>query len=206
MRSRYPPFAKNAKDGAPAVLVMQVRSKAWATRPVLESVSIPPPANNLSLFQEDFPMQLRVTLLPSIVLALGSTLLMAQAPSGPCAEKAIRDAVQNHSIKYTEDTFFWSGAFDKPLIGTAATMEASKKVAAERKHEVPAEQPQRIVVSSAGDMAYEYGTGSVSYVEVKTGKHTSFQIAYVRAWRSDNGECRAAASMFKPIESTIQTK
>src|ERR1700722_11469255 len=31
MRSWYPPFAKNAKDRAPHVLVMPARSKAWAT-------------------------------------------------------------------------------------------------------------------------------------------------------------------------------
>src|SRR4029077_11069215 len=31
--SRVPPFAKNAKDGAPPVLLMPSRSKAWATRP-----------------------------------------------------------------------------------------------------------------------------------------------------------------------------
>ena len=30
---RLPPFAKNAKDGAPILLLMTGRSKAWATRP-----------------------------------------------------------------------------------------------------------------------------------------------------------------------------
>jgi len=29
---RVPPFAKNAKDGAPILLVMPAKSKAWATR------------------------------------------------------------------------------------------------------------------------------------------------------------------------------
>ena len=127
-------------------------------------------------------------------------------PVRPCTEKAIREAIQKNTIKYTEDTFFWSGAFDKPLIGNAAAEAASKKVGEVRKHEVPVEQPQRIVVSSAGDMAYEYGTGSISFEERKTGKHISFQIGYVRVWKSADGECKAAASMFKPIESTVQTK
>src|SRR5713101_7941510 len=31
--SRIPPFAKNAKDGPPTVLLMPARSKAWATPP-----------------------------------------------------------------------------------------------------------------------------------------------------------------------------
>ena len=37
MRSWYPPFAENVKDGAPTVLVMPARSKAWATRPFIHS-------------------------------------------------------------------------------------------------------------------------------------------------------------------------
>jgi ketosteroid isomerase-like protein len=152
-------------------------------------------------------MQIRFAGLAFVaVLTLVPKPVTAQTAPIPCTEKDIRSAIQNHTIKYTDDTFFWSGAFDKPLIGTAATKEASKEVSAERKHEVPVEQPQRIEVSSAGDMAYEYGTGSVSFEEVKTGKHVSFQIAYVRVWKSADGECKAAASMFKPIESTIQTK
>jgi hypothetical protein len=32
MGSWFPPFAKNAKDGAPTVLVMPARLEAWATR------------------------------------------------------------------------------------------------------------------------------------------------------------------------------
>jgi len=35
-RRRLPPFAKSAKDGAPTVLVVFARSKAWATRLSLE--------------------------------------------------------------------------------------------------------------------------------------------------------------------------
>jgi hypothetical protein len=34
MRSWYPPFAKCAKDGAPTVVAMPAKSKAWATRPL----------------------------------------------------------------------------------------------------------------------------------------------------------------------------
>jgi hypothetical protein len=39
---RLPPFAKNAKDGAPAVLLMAARSKVWTTRPqrVLDTADI----------------------------------------------------------------------------------------------------------------------------------------------------------------------
>jgi len=31
-RSQFPPFANSAKNGAPSILVMQTKIKAWATR------------------------------------------------------------------------------------------------------------------------------------------------------------------------------
>jgi|SRR5579863_7206087 len=140
-----------------------------------------------------------------VVLLAAPIAGSAQEPS--CSEKTIRDAVQNRTIKYTDDNFFWSGAFDKPLIGSAQREESGKKLEAEepRKNEVSAEHPQRIVVSKSGDMAYEYGTGELSYDEQKTGKHTSFQTGYLRVWKLVDGHCRVAATMIKPIESTIKS-
>jgi ketosteroid isomerase-like protein len=151
-------------------------------------------------------MQLKLTLFVSILTLTLVSNIKAQTSSALCTEKGILDAVQNNAIKYSDDTFFWSGAFDKPLIGQAAAAEASKKVAEERNHEVVADHPGRIVVSTSGDMAYEYGTGSLSYEERKTRKHVSFEIGYLRVWKLVDGDCKAAASLFKPIESTIRTK
>lgn len=94
-----------------------------------------------------------------------------------CSEQTIRDAVQNHNIKVADDSFFWSGAFDKPLIGKAEREEGAKKleVEAPRKNQVSAQHPQRIDVSKSGDMAYEYGTGELSFDDQKTGKHVAFR-------------------------------
>jgi ketosteroid isomerase-like protein len=130
---------------------------------------------------------------------------LAQQPV--CAEQTIRDAVKNGTIKYTDDNFFWTGAYDKPLIGKAQHEEGKKKADAEdpRKNQVSADHPQRIVVSQSGDMAYEYGNGEMSYDEQKSGKHVSFQIGYLRVWKSADGQCKVAASMIKPVESTIKS-
>lgn len=130
---------------------------------------------------------------------------MAQRPV--CAEQTIRDAVQNGMIKYTDDNFFWSGAYDKPIIGKAEREEGRKKAEAEepRKNEVSTDHPQRVVVSQSGDMAYEYGSGEMSFDEQKTGKHVSFQIGYLRVWKSADGQCKVAATMVKPVESTIKS-
>jgi hypothetical protein len=144
-------------------------------------------------------------ILTLVFLLAAPIAVMAQGPA--CSEKTIRDAVQNRTIKYTDDNFFWSGAFNKPLIGNAEQAQGTKKLDAEepRKNEVAVERPQRIVVSKSGDMAYEYGGGELSYDEQKTGKHTSFQIGYLRVWKSVDGQCKVAATMVKPVESTIKS-
>lgn len=134
--------------------------------------------------------------------------MAVQAQGSACTEQTIRDSVQNRMIKYTDDNFFWTGAYDKPMIGKAEREEGRKKVEAEepRKNEVDADHPQRVVVSKSGDMAYEYGGGEMSFDEQKTGKHVSFQVGYLRVWKSVDGQCKVAATMVKPIESTIQSK
>jgi hypothetical protein len=133
--------------------------------------------------------------------------IAVKAQGSACSEQTIRDAVQNKTIKYTDDNFFWSGAYDKPMIGRAEQEEGRKKLGAEepRKNEVDVDHPQRVVVSKSGDMAYEYGGGELSFDEQKTGKHVSFQVGYLRVWKSVDGQCKVAATMVKPIESTIKS-
>ncbi|MGB6429000.1 MAG: DUF4440 domain-containing protein [Candidatus Acidiferrales bacterium] len=145
------------------------------------------------------------TICALVFLLAAPIAAMAQGPA--CSEQTIRDAVQNKTIKYTDDNFFWSGAYDQPIIGAAAREEAKAKAEAEepRKNEVDADHPQRVDVSQSGDMAYEYGGGEVSYDEQKTGKHVSFQTGYLRVWKSVDGQCEVAATMVKPVESTIKS-
>jgi len=133
--------------------------------------------------------------------------IAVKAQDSACSEQTIRDAVQNKRIKYTGDNFFWSGAYDKPMIGKSEQAEGRRKAEAEepRKNEANADHPQRVVVSKSGDMAYEYGDGEMSYDERKTGKHVSFQLGYLRVWKLVDGQCKVAATMVKPVESTIKS-
>ena len=129
----------------------------------------------------------------------------AQAPA--CSEQTIRDAVQHHTYKPSDDEFFWSGHYEKPLIGKEEHEKAAKKSDAEapRKKQVFTEHPQRIVVSRSGDMAYEYGSNQLSFDDPKTGKHFSADGAYLRVWKSADGACKVAATMVRPIESAIKS-
>lgn len=141
-----------------------------------------------------------------LALLLAPAATMAQAPV--CSQQKVQDAIQKHSVRTAEDSFFWSGAFDKPLIGKAAQDAARTKAESQepRKNQGSAEHPERIVAAKSGDMAYEYGTGSLSYDEQKTGKHVTFQTGYLRVWKSVDGECRVVAFMVMPIESSVKEK
>jgi hypothetical protein len=142
-----------------------------------------------------------------ILLLLFAAPIAVTAQGSACSEQTIRNAVQTGMIKYADDNFFWSGAYDKPMIGKADQEEGRKTAEAEepRNNEVSADHPQRVVVSKSGDMAYEYGGGDMSYIEQKTGKHVTFQVGYLRVWNSVDGQCKVAATMVKPIESTIKS-
>ncbi len=59
-------------------------------------------------------------------------------------------------------------------------------------------KPDRIVAAGSGDMAYEYGTGGMSFDEVGSGKRIAFTAAYLRVWRSVDGSCKEAAFMAEP--------
>jgi len=129
---------------------------------------------------------------------------MAQGPV--CSERKIRESVKKGTYFGTADAFFWSGAYDKPLIGRAESEEAYRKLETEapRKNQVTVEHPQHIVVSKSGDLAYEYGNGELSFDDQKTGKHVTLQNAYLRVWRSVDRDCRVVATVVRPIESTIK--
>ena len=46
---------------------------------------------------------------------------------------------------------------------------------------------ERIVVSKAGDMAYEFGYTDLSW-DTPEKKHICFEASYLRVWRKINGE------------------
>jgi ketosteroid isomerase-like protein len=119
------------------------------------------------------------------------------AQNGKCTESAIREAVAKESVTQTNDSFFFSGALDKPVIGKPENEAAGKKIGETRANEKYPVTPQRIVVSSSGDMAYEYGTIHLSFDDKKTG-HEDFTAAYLRVWKIEDGQCKSAAMIAEP--------
>jgi ketosteroid isomerase-like protein len=141
-----------------------------------------------------------------LLLAAFSCCGFAAAQNGPCTEaavKAAKAAAPKGALPYTDDHYFFSGALDKPVIGTQARRQASATIAAGRKNESMVESTGRIVADESGDMAYEYGTVHISYDDVKTAEHADFTSAYLRVWKADRGTCKVAAEMAEP-ENTQQ--
>ena len=144
------------------------------------------------------------SLVSVFVLALLSCALNAQqstpGQSGPCTEQFVREQIaKNHHDTVADDAYFFSGALEKPVIGRAAKNQAFKPVVAQRTN-VKSEplKPERIVAAPSGEMAYEYGTGDMSFDDVSSGKHIAFAAAYLRVWRSIDGSCKEAALMAEP--------
>ena len=68
-----------------------------------------------------------MTKIPILLFLLVSPIAtMAQGPV--CSELKIREAVLKGAYSGTDDAFFWSGAYDKPLIGSAESEQAYKKL------------------------------------------------------------------------------
>jgi len=124
----------------------------------------------------------------------------APAQRGLCTEQFVKEQVaRNGSHAVADDAYFFSGALEKPVIGRAAKDLAFKPVMPQRTN-VKSEplKPERIVAAGSAEMAYEYGTGNLSFDEVGSGKHIAFTAAYLRVWRSVDGSCKEAAVMFEP--------
>ena len=141
-----------------------------------------------------------------LLLGVLSFCGFAAAQDGPCTVngvKAAKAAAAKGALPHTADQYFFSGALDKPVIGTQARSQASATIRASRKNESRVESTGRMVADESGGMAYEYGTVHDSYDDLKTGQHEDFTAAYLRVWKADGRVCKVAAEMAEP-ENTNQ--
>lgn len=143
-------------------------------------------------------------LLPLLLaLAAGSGTAHAQAAAaGTTAsadEQAIRTLVQQQNegkavIKSTDDRVFVSGPFPRPYIGqgTPESQRISDSLRTARSNVVTRQNIVRLEVAQAGDMAYEYGTGTLEFDE-KNNNHIKGETAYLRVWKKVGGTWIVAA-------------
>lgn len=114
--------------------------------------------------------------------------------NGKCTEEIIKAQAKNREKPETDDLYFFSSAYNEPVIGKESLRKAGQEVVAKRKNiHTESDKAERIVVAPSGDMAYEYGTRRLSFDEIDSGKHYDLINAYLRVWRVDKGECKTAA-------------
>lgn len=136
-----------------------------------------------------------------MALLIALLALPAAAQNGPCTEQSVKTESAKQNVNFADDVYVFSGALDKPVVGKAAADKAFAPVAAGRKNvNKDASVPDRIVVATSGEMAYEYGTEKASYDDRDTGKHVEFTAAYLRVWKAVDGSCKLAAEIFEPEE------
>ena len=129
-----------------------------------------------------------------IVVFIASVVLPTFAQEGKCTEEFIKAQAQKRDKPETDDLYFFSAAYNEPVIGKESLRKAGEAVVAKRKNlQTEGDKPVRIVVAPSGDMAYEYGTRRLSFDEIDSGKHYDLTNAYLRVWRVDSGECKTAA-------------
>lgn len=121
-------------------------------------------------------------------------------PNGPCTEQFVKTGFQKEDAGiYADDVYFFSAAFERPMVGLDVLDNASRGITSDRKNETYGPlKPDRIVTAPSGDMAYEYGTENIRFDERKSGKHFDFTAAYLRVWKAVDGSCRVAAQMQQP--------
>lgn len=135
--------------------------------------------------------------LPWLVLLFAvATPVLGQ--NGPCTETNIRNSLEKHGVKQTEDFYFFSGAYDEPVIGSTGMQSADQHPLPRKNSSRSPHVISKIVVSPSGDMAYEYGTVHLSYDDTELNMHSDFKIAYLRVWRAVGDKCELAAESDTP--------
>ena len=124
-------------------------------------------------------------------------------PRARIEEQRLRELIERlrregQPAPISDDLFFVSGAYPRPLRGRAAADEASAGLRATHRHVTRTFTTERLVVAAAGDLAYEYGTGRQES-DTLAGEHRTEDAAYLIVWRQHAGEWRMAAAVFHPI-------
>ncbi len=101
----------------------------------------------------------------------------------------------------SDDIYFNSSPTNPPAIGRPSIDKLREAHLTERTNIHPTRfYPDRIVPSDSADMAYDYGHAHLEFDETRSGKHISYDLAYLRVWKLVDGQCRLAASFSRPID------
>jgi hypothetical protein len=134
--------------------------------------------------------------LASILLLFLGSIALAQAQTGPCTE----DSIRMGGMPIADDAFSYMPPYGRPVIGNAGMKEADSKSFSERTNiQRSWENDHHVVITPAGDMAYEYGTLRMSY-DSKSEGHQEFEAVMLLVYKAKGNKCEQAALTMQPLE------
>jgi ketosteroid isomerase-like protein len=125
---------------------------------------------------------------------LGTSLPGQQLRAQSADEKAIR-ALTMTAGSYTDDAFFFTAAYPRPLIGTEGRKNAPPPRGGERKNFRSEETIQKLQIARSGELAYAYGTARLSW-----DGQEPFESAFLRVFRKEQGKWKIAALFARPLD------
>ncbi len=146
----------------------------------------------------------KVQIVPGVMVVVAFLIGLSVSRAQSSAEQELRRAIESRQTQYTDDLIFWSGAYDHPIIGKTNVESQGAGIAKTRKNEKRGpEKIEKLVVSTSGDLAYEYGATTLEFDDAQTGTHASFTPTHLRVWKRENGAWKLAAAFVRPNPSKI---
>lgn len=126
----------------------------------------------------------------ALALAVPVPLLYGQS-----ADEAEIRQLRPETGEYTDDSFFFTGAYARPIIGAEARKKGPPPRGGERKNFKADETIQKLQIAKSGDLAYAYGSAVLSW----EGREP-FESAWLRVYRKEKGKWKIAAMFARPLD------
>ena len=114
-----------------------------------------------------------------------------------------RMQAEPRAARRTDDAVFVSGLYPRPIVyrggQRAESVQPVPEARAEQRRNTQSrDEIVRLEVAAAGDMAYEFGNGTLSYDMADTNERGTIRTSYLRVWKKVDGEWRIAAEFRRP--------
>ena len=110
-------------------------------------------------------------------------------------ETAIRALRIGPGAVLTDDVFFFTGAYDRPMIGK---QPAPPPRGGPRKNFKMEDKFEKLFISKSGDLAYAHGTSTISW-----DGQEPFEAAFLRVYRKEGGKWKTAAVFQRPVGAPV---
>jgi ketosteroid isomerase-like protein len=130
-----------------------------------------------------------------LFVALASLVVVSPLPAQSGDEAAIRALRVGPGAVYTDDVFFFTGAYDRPIIGKEPPPPPRH---GERKNFKMEDKIEKLFISKSGDLAYTYGTATIGW-----DGQEPFDAAFLRVYRKEGGKWKTAAVFQRPMGTRL---